>query len=142
MLKDTLDLPFVFYPHRISYGETDTMGVLYYAEYAHIFERARNEFARACGVTYKSIEERGFVWPVSEFYCKYKKPACYDDLVQVCVAITEWRGASLKFMYEMYDEKKETVLASAYSLHACVNLQGKPVRIPDWMKASFDVLQK
>ena len=37
--------PSVWMRHRISYGETDAMGVLYYAEYLHIFERARSTYS-------------------------------------------------------------------------------------------------
>ena len=51
--------PSVWMRHRISYGETDAMGVLYYAEYLHIFERARSTYSRACGCSYDEIEKGG-----------------------------------------------------------------------------------
>lgn len=38
--------PDVWLAHRVSYGETDTMGYLYYAEYLHLFERSRSEYIR------------------------------------------------------------------------------------------------
>ena len=42
-MHDAFPIPHVWMPHRVSYGETDTMGVLYYAEYLHLFERARGD---------------------------------------------------------------------------------------------------
>ena len=50
--------PAIWFSHRVSYGETDTMGVLYYAEYLHIFERARSEYIRALGMSYADVERK------------------------------------------------------------------------------------
>jgi hypothetical protein len=59
-----------WFSHRVSYGETDSMGVLYYAEYLHIFERARNQFIRDRGLSYAMVEERGLFLPVREARCR------------------------------------------------------------------------
>ncbi len=45
-----------WYHHFVSYGETDTMGVLYYAEYLHLFERSRSLFIRERGMSYAEVE--------------------------------------------------------------------------------------
>ncbi len=127
----------IFYEHRVSYGETDAMAVLYYAEFAHIFERARGKFCRELGLPYKEIEERGIILPVTEMYCRYKKPAHYDDLLQIKLDITEWKNASFKFSYTMYDEERKQILATGFTVHACVNKDGKPVKVPDWLKNCF-----
>ena len=58
----------VWMPHRVSYGETDAMGVLYYAEYLHIFERARSFYSRACACSYNEVEKK-----VS--FCRYARPS-------------------------------------------------------------------
>ena len=87
-MHDDFPSPAIWFTHRISYGETDTMGVLYYAEYLHIFERARSEFIRACGMSYRDVEEKDIILPVREAQCRYRSPARYDDLVQVHTAIS------------------------------------------------------
>ncbi len=129
--------PCVWLAHRISFGETDAMGVLYHAEYIHIFERARGEFSRALGCPYTQIEQNGISLPVREVECRYRSPARYDDLVQVRVEISEWRRASVRFSYAMYDEPRQRLLAEAMTLHACVNPQAKPVPVPDWLRQAF-----
>lgn len=125
----------VWHPHRVSYGETDMMGVLYYAEYMHIFERARSALIREHGMSYGEVEQRGVYLPVREACCRYRSPARYDDLLLVRTWISEWRKASVTFSYELYREDKTTLLATASTQHACVNPQGKPVAVPDWLKA-------
>lgn len=129
--------PSVWMSHRVSYGETDAMGVLYHSEHVHIFERSRGEFSRACRCSYKFIEENGIMLPVREVQCRYRAPARYDDLIMVHVAIGEWKKASVRFLYEIYDEAREKLLAEGMTLHACTNLEGRPVPVPDWMRRAF-----
>lgn len=124
----------IWHPHRVSYGETDTMGVLYYAEYMHIFERARSTLIRERGMSYTVVERRGIYLPVREAYCRYRAPARYDDLVYVRVWISEWRRASVTFSYELYAEDKTAQLATGMTQHAVVDPSGKPVAVPAWLK--------
>lgn len=124
----------VWHAHRVSYGETDTMGVLYYAEYLHIFERARSSLIREKGMSYTDVEKRGIYLPVREAHCRYRAPARYDDLVQVRVWISDWGRASVTFAYEMFAEDKKTLLASGTTQHACVAMHGRPVPVPDWLR--------
>ncbi|HAK22003.1 MAG TPA: thioesterase, partial [Desulfovibrio sp.] len=53
MKQETFTHPSVWLAHRISYGETDAMGIVYYAEYFHIFERARDAIIRLSGMSYR-----------------------------------------------------------------------------------------
>ncbi|MDR1946269.1 MAG: acyl-CoA thioesterase [Desulfovibrio sp.] len=127
----------VLYSHRVSYGETDCMGVLYYAEYLHIFERARNAFTHARGLSYKEVEERGIYLPVREALCRYRSPARYDDLLMVGCRVTRPRRASFTFSYRIFDEECVLLLAEGMSEHACTDARGKPVVAPDWFRRAF-----
>lgn len=124
----------IWHPHRVSYGETDTMGVLYYAEYMHVFERARSSLVREKGMSYTEVEKRGVYLPVREAYCRYRSPARYDDLVFVRAWISDRGRASVTFSYELFAEDKRTLLATGMTQHACVNGQGRPVSVPEWLK--------
>lgn len=132
-------LPEAWLAHRVSYGETDTMGVVYYAEYLHFFERARNEFIRERGQTYRHCEELGLFLPVREASCRYRFPARYDDLIWIRVGISEWGRASMNFIYELYDEQRAKILATGFTQHACVNSAGKPIAVPGWLRELFRV---
>lgn len=129
--------PEVWMQHRVSYGETDTMGVLYYAEYLHIFERGRNAFIRAFGLSYNDVEKRGLYLPVREAQCRYRSPARYDDLLNLCSIMTDWRKASLVFRYKLYDESRTLLMAEGFTQHACVGANGKPMPVPAWFRDSF-----
>ncbi len=120
--------------HRVSYGETDTMGVLYYAEYLHIYERSRSEYIRSHGKSYTEVEAKGYLLPVREAQCRYRSPARFDDLIWVRIGIAKWGRASITFVYELYNEDKSRLLAEGMTEHAVVNREGKPCPVPVWLK--------
>ena len=126
--------PDVWVPHRVSYGETDTMSFVYYAEYLHYFERARSAFIRQSGMSSAEIEQRDILLPVREAHCRYRQPAHYDDLLYIHIGISEWSRASLRFVYEIRDERKERVLVEGMTQHALINREGKPIAVPDWFR--------
>lgn len=114
---------------RVIYGDTDQMGVVYYANYLRFFEAARNEFIRAKGLRYRDFEaEYGLLLPVVEAAVRYKMPARYDDLVTVEISLTEARRASARFGYRLL--RGEDLLATGHTVHACVDRQGRVQRLP------------
>ena len=59
---------------RVIYGDTDQMGVVYYANYLRYFEAGRNEFIRAKGLRYRDFEARfGLLLPVVEAQVSYRR---------------------------------------------------------------------
>ncbi|MDO5536775.1 MAG: thioesterase family protein [Desulfovibrionaceae bacterium] len=140
-LNANFPTPHIWIGHRISYGETDAMGIVYYAEYLHIFERARDAYIRASGFSYNEVEARGIYLPVREVQCRYRSPARFDDVVHCRVAIAEWGRASLTFEYEMTSEARDRVLVTGMTQHASADKNGRPVRMPDWLKAITDSVE-
>jgi acyl-CoA thioester hydrolase len=114
---------------RVIYGDTDQMGVVYYANYLRFFEAARNEFIRAKGLRYRDFErEFGLMLPVVDASVQYKRPARYDDLLTVEIALAEVRRASARFDYRVIREGE--LLATGHTVHACVDLEGRVQRMP------------
>ncbi|GAU08362.1 acyl-CoA thioesterase [Desulfoplanes formicivorans] len=129
----TFPTPDAWLEHRVSYGETDAMGVVYYANYLHWFEMSRSLYIRELGMSYRLIEERGIFLPVRQASCRYVAPARFDQLVQIHAAISTWTRASLTFVYEVTDSHKTRVLATGSTQHAVVDPHGKPCRVPHWL---------
>ena len=127
-----------WYSHFVSYGETDTMGVLYYAEYLHIFERARSFYIRERGMSYAEVEKHGIILPVREAQCRYRSSVHFDDEIFIRTGIEKWKRASMKFIYEVWNKDKTVLHATGMTEHAAVNLDGKPIRVPDWLKELFE----
>jgi acyl-CoA thioester hydrolase len=113
----------------VIYGDTDNMGVVYYANYLRFFELGRNEYMRARGVTYREVEARGLALPVTEAHCRYLRPARYDDLLTVETRVTRARGARVVFSYTIRNEDGE-LLAEGKTEHAALGPGGRPQRLP------------
>src|ERR671933_1853959 len=88
---------------RVIYGDTDQMGVVYYANYLRFFEGARGEWIRQLGLTYAQIEERGIYLPVLEVGVRYLKPARYDDVLEIHLRVSHTR-VKVRFDYKVYRE--------------------------------------
>jgi acyl-CoA thioester hydrolase len=115
---------------RVIYGDTDQMGVVYYANYFRYFELSRSEFFRSLGGSYVELEREGFGLPVVEASARYQAPAKYDDVIVIEVRLTELRRASLRFEYQVRREATGEALATGHTVHACVGPQGKPTGLP------------
>src|SRR5574341_2377270 len=90
---------------RVIYGDTDQMGIVYYANYLRYFEAGRNEFIRSKGLRYRDFETRfSLRLPVVDAQVSYRTPARYDDVLTVETTIEEVRRASARFVYRILRE--------------------------------------
>jgi acyl-CoA thioester hydrolase len=122
---------------RVSYADTDQMGVVYYANYLKFFEKGRTELLREIGIEYKGLEKKGFYIPVLSVECKYVSPAKYDDIITIETKIHEITAASITCYYEVKMDNK--LLVTGKTRHPFVNKSLKPIRIPKDVK---QVLEK
>lgn len=100
---------------RVRYGETDQMGYVYYGNYAQYFEVGRVEAMRALGMSYRELEETGYMLPVMSLNVSYIAPAKYDDILTVETEIVSLNGIRLRFCYKVFKDEKllcegETIL--------------------------------
>ena len=116
---------------RVRYGETDQMGYCYYGNYAQYFEVGRVEALRAAGMSYRAMEEKGIMLPVSEFSVNYFVPALYDDELTIITKIKSLKGARLAFDYEIINDKNQLV-AKAHTTLVFVNKENmRPTKAPE-----------
>jgi len=119
---------------RVIYGDTDQMGVVYYANYLRFFEASRNEYLRAKGARYRDVEEHHRVrLPVVEAQVRYKLPARYDDLLVIQAEITHIGRASARFDYRVM--RGDDLIATGHTVHACIDFEGKVVALPEALVA-------
>ena len=116
--------------YRVIYGDTDQMGIVYYANYLRWFECGRAEFLRQIGLPYAAIEKAGFHFPVAEVNCRYAQPARYDDVIQIETELVELGRASLSFNYRITRQADDSSLATGSTKHACIDHSGRVRRIP------------
>lgn len=122
---------------RVYYEDTDSGGVVYYANYLKFAERGRTELLRSEGFTNKSLlESKGFAFVVRHIEADYLKPAVLDDLLEVRTEVLEIKNASVVMRQTIFCH--DAVLFKLNVVLACVDLnEFKPVRIPEDLKTGF-----
>ena len=118
---------------RVRYAETDTMGVVYHANYLVWFEVGRGEYFRALGQDYGHWEQEGYFLPVSEAYARYHAPARYGELIVVRTWVEEIRSRSLTLGYSVVSAEGRQRLVSGWTKHICADAQGRARRLPQEM---------
>ena len=116
---------------RVRYAETDQMGVVYYANYFVWFEIGRTDLLRESGWSYRAMEAEGYSLPVVEAHCRYRQPARYDDDLEVRTTGALVSPVRVRFDYDLTRGDGQALLASGYTVHASLNPDGRPRRLPD-----------
>ncbi len=124
--------------YRVIYGDTDQMGVAYYANYLRWIEMGRTEFLRQAGIPYSSIEEKGLCFPVTEISCRYLRPARYDDVITIETTLTSIGRATLTFSYRLFLQEDDLLIATGWTKHACVDKMGHVKRMPPNLETALN----
>lgn len=122
---------------RVRYAETDKMGVVYYANYLVWFEVGRTDWLRETGWSYREMEVDGLALPVIEAHCEYRQGAKYDDEIDVRTRASKASGVRIRFDYEVVRRADGAVVATGHTVHATIDRQGRPVRLPERVKDLF-----
>ena len=115
---------------RVRYAETDQMQVAYYSNYFVWFEVGRCELLRSLGSSYSQLESTGYKLPVIEAHCEYQQSAVYDDDLEIFTTGSLASPVRVRFAYEIRRKSTGGLAAVGRTVHAAVNSDGKPTRLP------------
>lgn len=125
--------------HRVRYRECDPMGVVYHTHYLDYFEAARTEALRDMGLAYKDLEAQGVIMPVVDLAVRYRRPAVYDDLLEVTCSFSEVPHMRLTISYEVRREGEPEVLVTGHVTLCFVDVaRNRPIPAPTAVKALFE----
>ena len=130
---------------RPLFADADPMNVVYYGKYLTFFERGRAELMRSTGRPYAELAAQGLHLPVTEAHLRYIRPARYDDPLVVETRLAWVKKASLRFDYRILlqdDGGTEKELVNGYTVHGCVNLEGRVSPLPAWVTNNLKILIK
>ena len=115
------------------YCETDQAGVIHHSVYPIYFEMGRTELLRVNGLAYKDLEREGFYMVVAELHLKYRRPAYYDETLELVTECTKITAAKLEHSYKLIRPGTGLLLVEGSSILACVDDKGKPRRLPEFL---------
>src|SRR5215831_7365245 len=112
---------------RVSFGDTDPAGLVYYPNLFHYCHIAMERFfAARCGITYSDLisrERLGF--PTVRVKAEFFKPLIYGDEVDLTIAVKAIGRTSVTLEYELTRVADHFVCALIEQVHVCMNLENK-----------------
>ncbi|MDD4615705.1 MAG: tol-pal system-associated acyl-CoA thioesterase [Alphaproteobacteria bacterium] len=123
---------------RVYYEDTDSGGVVYYANYLRFAERGRTEFLRKLGFNHHQVrEEHNSVLVVRHVDVDYLAPAKLDDLLDVSTEVIDCKNSSL-MMKQTISRDGAALVEMKVQIVAVGMASGKAVRLPPQLRQIFD----
>ena len=119
---------------RVRYVECDPMGVAHHSAYPVWFEMGRTELLRGAGIEYTTLEEDGIFLAVVTLEVTYKRPARYDDLLDLETCLVDCGHVKIEHHYTL--RRGKDVLATARTVLACIGIDGRPMKVPPKLSAA------
>ena len=149
MTSSSFDTPyrggFVGSAHRFAltvyFEDTDTAGIVYYANYLKFMERARSDMIRAAGIDQRRAQEEGTgVYAVAEAHVRYVRPAKLGDDLLIVSTVDEVRAASVRIHQRVMRGAEN--LTDARVTAAFLDPADRPKRQPrDWVERFKELVE-
>jgi acyl-CoA thioester hydrolase len=118
---------------RVRYVECDPMGYMHHSHYLPMFEMGRTELLRQTGVSYRELEEKDVLFAVAKISVNFKRPARYDDELELVTRVVRQTHVRIDHAYEMFNKATGQLLCTAESTVACINRKGELQQIPEFL---------
>src|SRR5438093_13293558 len=118
---------------RVRYAETDRMGLLHHANYLIYFEQGRTELLRSQGLSYKDMEDQGFLLVLTRVQVRYRSPARYDDLLTLRTTVVRTTMVKIEHRYELL--RDGMLLTEGETTLGCVDREGRVQVLPEILRA-------
>lgn len=117
---------------KIYYEDTDAGGVVYYANYLRYMERARTEFLLEHGIDVADYHRKGYLFAVVDVDIHYKRAAKLGDAVDIMTSIEKMTNVTISIHHRV--QRGTELLAEANVRLACIDLNGKPQKLPEGIR--------
>ena len=117
---------------RVRYAETDRMGLLHHANYLVYFEQGRTELLRSLGLSYRHLEDQGYLLVLTKVEVRYRRPAYYDDVLTIRTTVARTTSVRIDHAYEVF--RDGVLVAEGSTTLACVDREGRPQPLPEALR--------
>ncbi|HSF29822.1 MAG TPA: thioesterase family protein [Candidatus Tectomicrobia bacterium] len=127
---------------RVEYGETDSQGRVFYANYLPFFDRGRVAYWVQAGLSEEEIRRIEHDTVIAEVHCTYRAPAGFYDIVSVHTRIARIGRSSLRMEFVVRNDATDTLMAEGYATLVKVDLAtNRSVPFADEFKAKLRGLE-
>lgn len=99
---------------RVTWADTDATGFVHFSRFFVYFERTEEEFYRSLSLSFTDLRNKGLWLPRVEAFCQYKKPARFEEMLEVELTLEQLREKSAKLGFTVTNEETAELLATGY----------------------------
>jgi len=113
----------------VRFNEADPLGIVWHGHYIRYFEDGREDFGNRFGIGYLDFFRNGFVIPIVNVDCSFKKSLRYGDTVMVETKFIPCDAAKIKFSYRLFNKKTQELVATGNSVQVFVDRENSILQL-------------
>jgi len=113
----------------VRFNEADPLGIVWHGHYIRYFEDGREAFGSEHGLSYLDVYKQGFVTPVVNVQCDYKKSLRYGDRVIVEAIYIPTEAAKMKFNYRLFNAVTGELVATGSSVQVFLDKEESSLQL-------------
>ena len=119
---------------KVKFNEVDALGIVWHGHYIRFFEDGREAFGEKHGLAYMDIYRQGFIAPVVNINCNYKKSLEYGDTALIETTFVDSPAAKIIFNYKIYLPSTKEAIAEGTSVQVFLDRNNKQLQLtaPDF----------
>ncbi|HVK60375.1 MAG TPA: thioesterase family protein [Bdellovibrionales bacterium] len=134
-MKNTAKKTFV-HRRRVTFYETDQMGVMHHSNHVRVFEEARVEWLRDRGLLLAKGESGNVIFAVVDVQVRYLRPLRFDEILETYVE-GRMEGAKVLFRYAIWSPSQKTFAATGSTTLVPLDVELRPVRLTQDAREKF-----
>ena len=113
----------------VRFNEADPLGIVWHGHYIRYFEDGREDFGKKYSIGYLDIYHHGFVLPIVQVDCSFKKSLRYGDSVVVETTFTPCDAAKILFSYRLFNKKTKELVATGSSVQVFLDKENSELQL-------------
>jgi acyl-CoA thioester hydrolase len=113
----------------VRFNEADPLGIVWHGHYIRYFEDGREHFGMQYGIGYLDFFNIGFVIPVVNIECSFKKSLRYGDTVIVETSFIPCPAAKILFSYRLFNKKTKELVATGHSVQVFLDKEHSSLQL-------------
>jgi len=130
-LKDNFKF---YFPIRVRYSEIDGQKIVFNGVYLTYMDVAFTEYIRKIGITLNNLDGQKFDFAVVKTTLEFKKPAYFDEILEVYCRVSQIGNKSFNVEFEIYKEDSTLVFVSNLIYVGFDPGSGQSVEVPAFFR--------
>jgi acyl-CoA thioester hydrolase len=113
----------------VRFNEADPLGIVWHGHYIRYFEDGREDFGKRFGIGYLDFFRNGFVIPIVNVDCSFKKSLRYGDTVLVETSFIPCDAAKIQFSYRLFNKNTKELVATGNSIQVFLDREQSSLQL-------------